>query len=549
MIDILKLRDKLLAFSLKDLVKMNSEEFEKTLGDYNLLFNNISDGDLRKLGDKIVVARAIRDNEDPEGLGRNNRTMYERYMAENRPGGRQNNNADENDEELQAALKAIKEMEEEEQRKENEELQRVIQLSELEEKQRLEDEKTYEQQMQEANRQSLNKNWVNDLYVQMYYPDIQLSEVEEKQRLEDEKTYEQQMQEAKRQSLAEAKQLKQRSVLNQEQRSVLSQLKKSGLSEQEQSSIRKLLVESGEIPDKVHRKIEKSIKRKKEKPRKKDIAIEKAAAGAENAKKVWKNVAYVMRGFFEKGFESFKSDIDQIYKNKSKRANAQANSDFEKIAPFFKGVQDDFSAFDEGPEPFKIENKRQLLDMLKMTQKYVKLIGSSDLDKNFTNLVELIKNKSIASLAGESLTQKTKKELDSWSTKFGLAKADNIQSAIQQSKSQSSVFGLDQIETIISKWIPQEASESEEVCRNAMRLKEKPRMVQKIFGKIVEEAIPFYAPFGWTEDQNKVKELLSEKIECLADASVEKIRPKKISNENEEMRKKRLQYFEKLIKK
>jgi hypothetical protein len=130
-------------------------------------------------------------------------------------------------------------------------------------------------------------------------------------------------------------------------------------------------------------------------------------------------------------------------------------------------------------------------------------------------------------LGKDTLRSVTKKKVDALGGRFGFAKADEIEHFIQKIKLEPKVFGLEQVESMISKWIPQEASALEDVCKHTMRLKGKPRMVQQTLDKIdriLKEMTPFYAHFGWTADRNQVNALLRNKIDHLADASAKKIK-------------------------
>ena len=70
--------------------------------------------------------------------------------------------------------------------------------------------------------------------------------------------------------------------------------------------------------------------------------------------------------------------------------------------------------------------------------------------------------------------------------RFGFAKSKYIERFIQETKLKPEVFGLEHVESMISKWIPQDANASEIVCKNAMQLKGKTLRVQQSLHKILK---------------------------------------------------------------
>ena len=472
--------------SLEDLVK--DPQFDTIQTGYAQdfrAFDSLTDNDIIVVGNKLQAAKAIRDKKGPDGLSSKAREMYNDYFAKN-PVGRQNDD-DDNDPQLQQAIELSKaEAAQAEKRriiddKNDPELQAALKASEASEKQ--------------AKKRKINED-ENDAELQA--------------------------------AINASKKLKQDSLLK--------QLKNSSLSEEEQRDLRKALAESEEI----YNRNETSIERKKEKALKKAIEKVKKEPGTE---KVWKEVAYVMRSFFKKAlahdndddnFGDFVATIGERYKNRSNRANVQAESDLEKIELFFQGAQADFSAFDEeNPEPFTIENKRQLLDMVKMTQKYVRSTGSSFLKNNFANLVKLINKKSIAKLLVENLNKKTTRQLDSLSKTLGLANSKDIQNAIQKSKSESSIFGLDQIKEILSIWIPGESNESLDICKNVIDglEAEKPKL-QTLVLNVIRASQPIYGAFGLAADKKEILGFLGQRIDDLAKVSTDAITNAKTKEEN-----------------
>ncbi len=388
-----------------------------------------------------------------------------------------------------------------------------------------------------------------------------------------------------------------------------SDLKNSDLSKEEQSQNRRAL---SNISEESREKNVKGLKRTLD-HNKKDLR--KVVSGfshktsEQDIHKLWGIVASefckILKIFTPSDNDSdniadFKSIAGRYYERKSPRDQDKFLSEFSKIESFLIGSPQDYSAFDEDHQPFNIQSKKELLDMMKKTQKYLKIneymMKKSELyvykmnkvekerlikqaeketdtekkeellkqaseiktertknrldliEENVENLIKCVGEKPIASLLRGKISKQTNHRLNAFSKQFGLSNSEDIQNFIQNQKSDCDIFGLEQSKALISKWIPEQAIHSESVCKNVTeKLEGKKQALKRLIKAVITRTDPFYGHFRLNADIKKINNFLDGRIENLVQAAknqLNSIQEEKNSLSDSAMiRTKRLEHF------
>ena len=265
----------------------------------------------------------------------------------------------------------------------------------------------------------------------------------------------------------------------------------------------------------------------------------------------------------------FKAIAGRDYEHKKLKDQEKFLSEFSKIESFLMASPDDCSAFDQYDQPTSME---ELLDIMKMVEKHlktsVKMMTSSELyfykrnkmkkeellkqaeketdnerkeellkqaseiktertknrlnliEENVENLIKCVRDKPIAILRGGKINKQTNYRLNAFSKQFGLSDSEKIQNFIQNQKSSSNIFGLEQSKALVETLIPEEASHSEDVCKNVTeKLGVKNKVLKKLILDIIKRTEPLYGSSRLKDDEKEINHVLDGRINNLVKAS------------------------------
>ncbi len=344
-------------------------------------------------------------------------------------------------------------------------------------------------------------------------------------------------------------------------------LKKSTLSEEEQSQIAMALSNtSEENKEKRLKQINRKLanKEKKASKQKSQIAMALSNTSEENKEKRLKQInrklankekkaskqkkaspmdklsammaGIIARPFF-RTFQSisehnniedilgdFEALLGKHYLNKSPEDQSQCVSDFQEVESFLILGKT------------KTKNKKELQDVMQKVVKYGKIVSDtirSDYLSNQFNqfsakvseLINWVGNKPMTSLLGhDSLGKQLSHRIDSLSKTFGLFDSKHVQSIIQDKKSKSSVWGLEESKAVIEGLIPEKASDLDTVCEKVIgNLGSKKQVLEKLVANIFRRVSPSNAPFGMPADRAKISSYLGDRIEQYVVASKKRL--------------------------
>ena len=305
-------------------------------------------------------------------------------------------------------------------------------------------------------------------------------------------------------------------------------LKNANLDEEEKAQIRRAPINAspeGEV------KNLKKIKRQAEKQN-------KQTALRNNIGKLSTSVASELRHILkavefndqdDNSLEVLMMAASKEYLNKSARDKNQFISDFEKkIGSFLTEPQAERRAVDDEQEPFKIQDKKELLDVMKKTAKYVNIaLHNESLNKKIQALIAFVDKKSISSVLGDvNLGNAINRSIRSLSKTFGLSRLQTVKNFIQNQKKGSDSFGLEQVKGLVTTLIPDTANATKTVCENVTeKLGSKKRVLENLIVNIVKKTEPFYATFGLTahraggSDKKDIVNFIDARINGLVEAS------------------------------